>query len=567
MRRSGNSSAPAPGGLGRALPLLAQLRGYRGAWLADDLLAGLSVAAVALPIAIAYPAIMGLPPETGLFASIAGLIGYALVGPGRQLMVGPDTATCTMVAATLASLGLPDAGQRAEVAAALALLVGLLMLAGACLRLGSIADFLSRPILIGYLGGVAVALILGQLGPLTGLTIAAKGFLRPLAELVRQLGAIHLPSLLLGLGLLLGLRLLRRLAPRAPGPLLALAVALLADRLLGLEATGVATVGAVPTGLPGLALPWPDSVGLDVLLLPALGITLVSFGSGIVTARSFAARVGASVDASREMAGFAAADLLAGLLSGFPVTGADSRTAINQLVGGRTQLAGLAAALALAAALVWLGDLLAALPVPALAAVLVSAAWDLLDLRALAQLWRISRHELAFALLALIGVVTVGVLQGLAVAIAATLLHLLQMAARPRDALLGRVPGRPGLHKLHRTPAARPVPGLVLYLPEGSLLFFNADHVHRRMRQIIDAQPPETRRFIIVGAGIGMLDSTAAAMLDRFREELAARGVALGFAALHRKPQRLLERAGVLGRLEPGMVRESLSETVEEVRP
>lgn len=567
MRRSGNSSAPAPGGLGRALPLLAQLRGYRGAWLADDLLAGLSVAAVALPIAIAYPAIMGLPPETGLFASIAGLIGYALVGPGRQLMVGPDTATCTMVAATLASLGLPDAGQRAEVAAALALLVGLLMLAGACLRLGSIADFLSRPILIGYLGGVAVALILGQLGPLTGLTIAAKGFLRPLAELVRQLGAIHLPSLLLGLGLLLGLRLLRRLAPRAPGPLLALAVALLADRLLGLEATGVATVGAVPTGLPGLALPWPDSVGLDGLLLPALGITLVSFGSGIVTARSFAARVGASVEASREMAGFAAADLLAGLLSGFPVTGADSRTAINQLVGGRTQLAGLAAALALAAALVWLGDLLAALPVPALAAVLVSAAWDLLDLRALAQLWRISRHELAFALLALIGVVTVGVLQGLAVAIAATLLHLLQMAARPRDALLGRVPGHPGLHKLHRTPAARPVPGLVLYLPEGSLLFFNADRVHRRMRRIIDAQPPETRRFIIVGAGIGMLDSTAAAMLDRFREELAARGVALGFAALHRKPQRLLERAGVLGRLEPGMVRESLSEAMGEVRP
>ena len=549
-----------PGGLGRVLPLLDQLRGYRTRWLRADLLAGLSVAAVALPIAIAYPAIMGLPPTAGLVASILPLIAYALFGPGRQLMVGPDTATCTMVAATLASLGLPEPAQRAQVAATLAVLVGMLMLLGAWLRLGSIADFLSRPILIGYLGGVAVALMVDQLGPLTGLVLDAHGFLRPLAELAGRHAAIHLSSLLLGLVLLAGLRLQRRLAPRAPGPLLALAMALLADRLLDLEALGVATVGAIPAALPSLALPWPAPVPLDQLLVPALGITLVSFGSGIVTARSFAARAGDSVDASRELSGFAAADILTGLLGGFPVTGADSRTAVNQLMGGRTQIAGLAAALALTAALLWLGDLLAALPVPALAAVLLSAAWDLLDLRALARLWSISRHELAFALLALVGVVLLGVLQGLAIAIAVTLLHLLQMAARPRDALLGRIEGRPDFYKLHRNPKARPVPGAVLYLPEGSLLFFNADHVHQRMRHIADGQPPGTHRFVLVGTGISLLDSTAAAMLDQFREELAARGMALGFVGLNRRPQQILERAGVLGRLQPGMVFDSLSE-------
>ncbi|MFO1071292.1 MAG: sodium-independent anion transporter [Geminicoccaceae bacterium] len=381
-------------------------------------------------------------------------------------------------------------------------------------------------------------------------------------RLVRQLGAI-LPSLLLQSRPALGLRLLRRLAPRAPGPLLAVAVALLADRLLGLEATGVATVGAVPTGPPpGLALLARQRRARR----PAAASARHHAGELRQRHRRRAQlrrpcrRLGRRL--ARDGTGFAAADLLAGLLSGFPVTGAgNSRTAINQLVGSRTQLAGLAAALALAAASSGFGDLLAALPVPALAAVLVPRPPGTCSICAR---WRSSGRSTA----------TVAFAarpdrrrhRGRAAGPGGR--HRGHAAPPPadggpaRDALLGRVPGRPGLHKLHRTPAApRAGPGALSARGQPPP-FFNADHVHRRMRQIIDAQPPETRRFIIVGAGIGMLDSTAAAMLDQFREELAARGVALGFAALH-QPQRLLERAGVLGRLEPGMVRESLAETVE----
>ena len=371
----------------------------------------------------------------GLYASILPLLGYALFGSSPQLIVGPDTATCTVVAAALLQLGVTVPADRVVVAAALAMLVGVLCIVAGLLRLGAIASFLSRPILTGYLAGVALALLGGQLGKLTGVAVVHEGLLRAVRDLLGRLGQAHLPTVAIGLGLILLLRLLRWAWPRLPGPLIALALAIALSVGLGLEQHGVAVVGRIDAALPRPSLPLRSGLPPGQLLLEALAILLVSFGSGIVTARSFGARNGYRVDADRELRGFGAANLVSGLFGGFAVTGADSRTAVNDAMGGRTQMVGIVAAAALTLFLVFLTDALAHLPLAALGAVLVSAALDLLDIRELRRLWTVSRAELLFALIAAAGVLLVGVIQGVVIAIAVTFLHLLRKASRPRDAL------------------------------------------------------------------------------------------------------------------------------------
>jgi sulfate permease, SulP family len=361
------------------LPIAGQLAGYRSSWLPTDILAGLSVAAVALPTAIAYPAIAGLPPQAGLYAAILPPIGYAVFGPSRQLMVGPDTATTMMLASALLSLGVSAPDERVAAAAAFALAVGLCCIVAGFVGLGIIANFLSRPVLMGFLSGVALDLLAGQIKRLTAVPIGSGGLLRPLIEFATKLDRLHLPTLLLGLGLFVALRLLHRYAPRLPGPLLAIAAGILLSFALDLPSRGVALVGAIPRALPSLALPLPGGIAIDQFALGTLGILLVSFGSGIVTARSFGAKNHYSVDANRELVGFGAANIASGLFGGFPVTSSDSRTAVNDAVGGHSQLVGLVAAGGLLGAVLFLGDLLAYLPEAALGAVIASAALDLID--------------------------------------------------------------------------------------------------------------------------------------------------------------------------------------------
>ena len=437
-------------------PICSQLASYRSGWLRRDVTAGLAIAAVALPIGVAYPAIAGLPPEVGLYASILSLLGYAIFGSSRQLIVGPDAATLTILGASLSQVAAAGAEQqRIIAAAAFAVAVGIVCLLAGVLRLGFLANFLSRPILTGYLCGISLTLLVGQIGRLTTVTLQSKGLLRPLIELSGKLAQIHAPTLLLGLGTFLLLRLLRWWSPRSPGPLIAVVLGILLSYVFNLGPAGISLVGKVRAILPSLSLPMPQGVDLGDLVQDALGIFVVSFGSGIITARSFGARNRYRVDPNRELFGFGAANIASGLFGGFPVTGADSRTAINDAVGGRTQVAGLVAAAALICVLVALTDVMKYLPVAVLGAVIASAALDLFDAEGLRRLWQTSHVEFLFALIAMLGVIGFGVLGGVLIAIVATAVYLLARVSHPRDALLGRIPGQDIFYKLHREPLAK----------------------------------------------------------------------------------------------------------------
>lgn len=542
--------------------VLASLAGYRPGWLGRDLAAGLAIAAVGLPSAIAYPAIAGLPPETGLYASIAPLVAYAILGPSRQLIVGPDAATITVMAAVLATVpGLAHA-DRPGVAAALALIVGVFYLGGRLLGLGALSAFLSRPILVGFFAGISISIITGQLKRITGAPISSDGLIAPFVDLFHQIGAIHWLSLALALAMFAVLQAARTLRSPVPGPVIVVVLAVALSALFDLPGRGVATVGDIPSGLPRLALPAFGAASPDRLLLGSLAIFLVSFAAGIVTARSFGQRGGYPVDASREMTGFGAANIAAGLFSAFPVTASDSRTAINDSAGGRSQVAGIVAAGTLVVAILYLRPALAILPIPALGAILVAAAIGLIDVPALREIWRISRMEFVFAMIALVAPITLGVLQGVLIAVGATFAYLLHKMMRPRDALLGRIPGRDGFYKLHYHADAEPVPGLVLVLIEGDVLFFNSDHVQARLLAIADEAGAGTRWFVVDASGISQTDSTAAAMLEEFRAGLAARGIRLGFAEFNAAVRDLLDRSGLLAAVGTEMIFDDLDDAL-----
>jgi sulfate permease, SulP family len=322
------------------LPIWADLRRYRREWLAHDLLAGLGIAAIAIPIGVAYPAIAGPPPVTGLYATIFPLVAYGLFGSSRQLVVGPDTAASTVLAASLILLSADTVDERVALASSFAVLVGVLCLLANRLRLGFIADFLSHPILVGYLCGIALAFFASQIGRVTGMSIAAQGFIRPFVELARRTDEIHGPTLALATGLFILLRIMRLVMPRVPGPLVAVALAIAVSIIVDLSGEGVALVGEIATGLPTVVLPDLRSMASEEFALSATGIFVVSFISGIVTARSFATRNRYRIDADRELIGFGAANVAAGLFGGFPVTGVDSRTAINERSAARPESRG-----------------------------------------------------------------------------------------------------------------------------------------------------------------------------------------------------------------------------------
>lgn len=549
---------------GFRLPVPAGLSGYQFAWLRNDISAGLAIAAVGLPSAIAYPAIAGLPPETGIYASVTPLIAYALFGPSRQLIVGPDAATMTILAAALtaivADLPVGASVSRPALAAILALGVGLCCLLARALRLGVLATFLSRPILTGFFAGISLSILIGQLGRITGMKVSSDGLIAPLVELAGKASSIHWPSLLLALAMFALLQLVRGSRLPVPGPVLVLILSSALSALLDLQGRGVAVVGDIDATLPSFVL--PDLIGLPVAML-ALGsaaIFLVSFGSGIVTARSFGARAGHAVDSNSELTGFGAANLAAGFFGAFPVTASDSRTAVNLSVGGRSQLAGIIAASALIGTVLFLGPVLSVLPIPALGAILASTALSLIDLAALKQIWRVSRVEFVFAIIAMWGPISLGVLNGVVIAIGATLIYLLRKLMYPRDAMLGRVPGRDGFFKLHRTANAQPIPGLAICIIQGSLLFFNTDYVQSRILAVANAASPGTRWLLIDASAVAQVDSSAASMLEEVHAALAKRGIALGLAELHSEAREILDRAGVIDRIAPTMVFETLED-------
>ena len=438
---------------------MAALLRYEPSWLPRDLAAGLSVAAIALPVGIAYAELAGVPAAIGIYAAIFPLVPYALLGSSRQLILGPDAATCIMVAASLGPLAHGDPARYLALLPVLTLITGALYVVAALARLGFFANFLSQPILTGYLNGVATVIIVGQLPKLLGYPSEADEVLPRLLELVERADQSHLAAAALGLVLLAGLVALRRFAPALPAPLLAVAAGIAAVAALDLGSRGVALAGPVPAGLPALSWTWFDAPTYRSLFGDAAGILLISFTSGVLTAKSFARRNRYEIDANQELLALGAANLAVGLGQGFPVTGADSRTAVNDAVGGRTQLAAIVAAGAMLLVLLTLTGPLALVPTTALAAVILVSAAGLFDIAGLRLLLAMSRREGLMSIATTVGVLALGVLPGVVLAVVLSLFWLLATAMRPKDAVLGRLPGLSGFHSIGRLPPGRNHPG------------------------------------------------------------------------------------------------------------
>ncbi|HCL4236600.1 TPA: SulP family inorganic anion transporter [Pseudomonas aeruginosa] len=551
--------------LARWVPGLDSLLHYRRAWFRPDVQAGLSVAAIQIPTAIAYAQIAGFPPQVGLYACILPMLIYALIGSSRQLMVGPDAATAAMVAAAITPLAAGDPQRLVDLSMIVAIMVGLFSIVAGLARAGFIASFLSRPILVGYLNGIGLSLLVGQLGKLFGYEAATSGFVAGILALLENLLHIHWPTLILGSLSLLLMVLLPRRFPQLPGALCGVLLASLAAALLGLDRYGVELLGELPAGLPQLSWPQTSLEELKSLLRDATGITVVSFCSAMLTARSFAARHGYSINPNHEFVALGLANIGAGVSQGFAISGADSRTAVNDMVGGKTQLVGVVAALVIAATLLLLNKPLGWVPMPALGAVLLLAGWGLIDVQALKGFWKLSRFEFSLCLLTTVGVLSVGVLPGIFVAVSIAVLRLLYYTYRPSDAVLGWMHGIDGQVELAKYPQATTLPGLVIYRFDAPLLFFNADYFKQRVLAVVDGS--ERPNAVLLNAeAMTNLDISGLATLHEVQQILKAQGVHLSLARVTGQTLDLLQRSSMLGEIKPPLVFSSVRSGVSAYR-
>ncbi|MGU9839909.1 SulP family inorganic anion transporter [Pseudomonas salmasensis] len=535
--------------LSRWLPGLANLLQYRREWFRHDLQAGLSVAAIQIPIAIAYAQIVGLPPQYGLYACILPMMVYALIGSSRQLMVGPDAATCAMVAGAIAPLAMGDPARLAQLSVIVTILVGLMLIGAGLARAGFIASFFSRPILIGYLNGIGLSLLAGQLGKVLGFQIEGNGFIFSLINLLQRLGYIHWPTLGIGVAGLALLIWLPRRYPHLPAALVTVAVATLVVGLFSLDRFGVAILGPVPAGMPQLAWPKTNLEEMKSLLRDALGIATVSFCSAMLTARSFAACHGYSINANHEFLALGVTNIAAGVSQGFAISGADSRTAVNDMVGGKSQLVGIIAASVIALILLAFTTPLAWIPQAALGAVLLMAGWGLIDVQSLRKIYKLSRFEFWLCVLTTIGVLGVGVLPGIIIAVTLAILRLLQSIYQPTDAVLGWVPGIEGQVDIRHHKDARTVQGLVVYRFDDAILFFNADYFKMRLLEAV--QHEEQPRAVLFDAeAVSSIDVSGIAALREVCDTLKARGIYFGIARARGSFLRMLIRSGLAREME-----------------
>jgi len=511
------------------------LRGYERSWLRGDLIAGLTVCAILVPQALAYASIARVSPVVGLYAAPGALLLYAALGSSRVLVVGPMAASAALSAATVADLVGPGDERFAAFTAALALAAGLAALVAGLLRLGFLADFISGPVLKGLIIGLALTIIIGQLPKLFGIAPGSGDFFEQAWHLVTHLGDTQGTALLVGtlsLAVIVGLR---RRAPGVPGPLVAVTGAIAAVKAFGLD---VRTVGSIASGLPTLGLP---DVGLgDSARLTggAVGVMLIAFTEGLGAAKTFAADSDPRIDANRELIALGGANLAAGLSSGMVVSGSLSKTAVNASAGARTQVSGLLAAALTVVVLLFLTAPFADLPEATLAAVVIAAVVDLVDVRALIELYDtytkrlgrqfgwVARPDFLAALAALLGVTIFGTLPGLFIGIGASLLLLVYRASRPYVAVLGHTPGPDGAyHDVERHEDARSPDGVVILRVESGLYFANAENVRSRILEVGVA--PRVRAVILDAETIPFVDVSAARMLVSAHAQLQTRGVRL----------------------------------------
>ena len=537
----------------RSLPGVRALASYQRSWLRRDVVAGLVLTTLLVPQGMAYAELAGLPAITGLYTTILCLIGYAVFGPSRILVLGPDSSLGPMIAATilpiLGSSGSPE--HAIALASMLALIVGAIMITAGIAKLGFVADLLSKPTQIGYMNGLALTILIGQLPKLFGFSTDANGLINEAKAFVHGLshGEAVGAAVAIGVFSLVLILALGRWLPRIPGVLVAVVAAIAASAAFDLADHGVSLVGTLPKGFPPLTVPSPIS-DLPLLIAGALGIALVALTDTISTASSFAARTGQELDGNGEMIGIGAANVAAGFFQGFPVSTSGSRTAVAEQTGAKTQLTGLVGAAAIVLMLVLAPGLLHNLPNPTLAAVVIAASLSLADVPGTVRLWRQRRVEFLLSITAFLGVALLGVLQGIAVAVALSILNVFRRAWWPYQTTLGRVPGMRGVHDRELHPDAEQLPGMVIFRFDAPLFFANARTFREQIRHLAAADP-RPNWILIASEPITDVDTTAADMLADLDEELNAAGTFLVFAELKDPVRAKLERYQLIGPLDP----------------
>jgi len=538
--------ATARGRLARTLPGLEVLRHYDRAWLRGDVFAGITVAAYLVPQVMAYAEVAGLPAITGLWAAVGPLAVYAVLGSSRQLSVGPESSTALMTAVGVGALARATGAGAANAAAALALAVGVFCVLGWLGRLGFLANLLSRPVLVGYLAGIAVLMAVSQLGKVTGVRVEGDSTLAELASFASGLDQVRLPTVVLAGVTLVLLLLGRHFLPRLPGPLIAMLLGAGVVALFGLDRLGVGVIGPIPPGLPAPSLPDLRVLDIATLLPAALGIAVVAYSDNVVTAHAFAAKKKEDIDNGQEFLALGVSNLAAGLLHGFPVSSSGSRTVIGDSTGSRTQLYSLVALGTVLVTVFFLGPVLSRFPTAALGAVVVYAAIRLVDVGELRRFAHFRRSELVLALATTVAVLGLDVLYGIAIAVALSILDLLRRIGKPHDGVLGYVPGLAGMHDVDDYADTRQVPGLVVYRYDSPLFFANAENFRRRALAAVGRAGRDVEWFLLNCEAIVEVDLTGVDALEELRETLDARGITFAVARAKQDLQNDLKAAGFL---------------------
>ena len=549
----------------RALPGLGHLHPYPRTWLRYDVVAGVVLATLLVPQGMAYAELAGLPPITGLYTTAVALLAYALIGPSRVLVLGPDSSLGPVIAATIAPLAVAGSPEQAVVyASVLALMVGALTMAAGLLRLGFVADLLSRPTQLGYMNGLALTILVSQLPKLCGFSVDADGLIPEASAFVRGVadGDVVGVAAVVGVAGLALILLCQRYVRSVPGVLMAVVLSILAVQVFDLTSHGVSVVGAMPQGFPPLTVPTISAHDLSLLIAGAVGIAVVSLTDTISTASVFAARAGEEVDGNREMIGVGAASFAAGLFQGFPVSTSGSRTAVAVQNGARSPLASLVGVAGVVAMLLWVPGLLRNLPQPALAAVVIAASLSLADLPGLARLRRMRTSEFVLAIAAFLAVAVLGVLPGIGVAVALSILNVFRRAWWPHQAVLGRAEGLYGFHDVAFHEEKEHLAGLALYRFDAPLLFVNARSFREEVRRLVAVSPPP-RWLVLAAEPITDVDTTAGDMLAELDRELADAGTRLMFAELKDAVRQKIERYELANTLDPGRYHATVRAAVE----
>jgi high affinity sulfate transporter 1 len=536
------------------VPGLQAISSYRREWLAKDIVAGVVLTTLLVPQGMAYAELAGLPPITGLYTSIMCLLGYAVFGPSRILVLGPDSSLGPMIAATILPLIAANGDEKRAVAlaSALALMVAALMIVAAVAKLGFIADLISKPTMIGYMNGLALTILVGQLPKLFGFKVEADNFIGEVTGFIEGLanGEAVAAAAAVGIAGIVVILVLGRWLPKVPAVLIMVVAAIAATTVFDLAEHGVSLVGVLPQGFPPFTIPHVGASDLGPLFAGAVGIALVSLADTISTASAFAARTGQEVHGNGEMIGIGAANLAAGLFQGFPVSTSGSRTAVAERSGAKTQLTGVVGAVLITLMIVFVPGLFKNLPQPALAAVVITASLSLADIPATVRLWRQRKVEFGLSIAAFLGVVLLGVLPGIAIAVGLSILNVFRRAWWPYDTQLGRVEGLEGYHDVRSYPAAGHLPGLVIYRFDAPLFFANATTFRDEVRMLARADPPPAW-IVIAAEPMTDVDTTASDMLQELDEALNAAGISLVFAELKDPVRAKIERYGLTRTIDP----------------